>query len=82
MEQYIDMKNIYRITNLSTPLDGKEPPTKDYVDNTFLDRDGSYPMKGNLNIKEPLSNFDTVNKEYVDRLFTRLNDRIDELCKQ
>ena len=41
----IDMKDRYRITNLSTPLDGKEPPTKDYVDNTFLDRDGSYPMK-------------------------------------
>ena len=34
-----------------------------------------------VNIKEPLSNFDTVNNEYVDRLFTRLNDRIDELCK-
>ena len=44
------MKKRYRITNLSTPLDGKEPPTKDYVDNTFLDRDGSYPMKGNLNM--------------------------------
>ena len=46
----INMKDQYRITNLSTPLDGKEPPTKDYVDNTFLDRDGSYPMKGNLNM--------------------------------
>ena len=34
-----------------------------------------------VNLKEPLSNFDTVNKEYVDRLFTRLNDRIDQLCK-
>ena len=46
----INMGDQYRITNLSTPLDGKEPPTKDYVDNTFLDRDGSYPMKGNINM--------------------------------
>ena len=46
----IDMKDNYRIKNLKTPLDGKEPPTKDYVDNTFLERDGSYPMKGNLNM--------------------------------
>ena len=50
VDSNIDMKNRYRITNLSIPLDGKEPPTKDYVDNTFLDRDGSYPMKGNLNM--------------------------------
>ena len=50
VDSNIDLKNTYRITNLSTPLDGKEPPTKDYVDNTFLDRDGSYPMKGNLNM--------------------------------
>ena len=50
VDSNIDMKNTYRITNLKTPLDGKEPPKKDYVDNTFLDRDGSYPMKGNLNM--------------------------------
>ena len=50
IDSNIDMKNTYRIKNLSTPLDGKEPPTKDYVDNTFLNRDGSYPMKGNLNM--------------------------------
>ena len=50
VDSNIDMKNTYRITNLSTPLDGKEPPTKEYVDNTFLDKDGSYPMKGNLNM--------------------------------
>ena len=46
----IDMKNRYRIKNLNTPLDLKEPATKYYVDNTFLERDGSYPMKGNLNM--------------------------------
>ena len=46
----IDMKNTYRIKNLRTPLDSKEAVTKYYVDNTFLDRDGSYPMKGNLNM--------------------------------
>ena len=50
VDSNIDMKNKYRITNLSTPLDPKEPPTKYYVDNTFLDRDGSLPMKGNLNM--------------------------------
>ena len=50
VDSNINMGDQYRITNLSTPLDGKEPPTKDYVDNTFLDRDGSYPMKGNLNM--------------------------------
>ena len=50
VDSNIDMKNTFRITNLSTPLDAKEPPTKYYVDNTFLDRDGSYPMKGNLNM--------------------------------
>ncbi|KAM7448017.1 hypothetical protein ABFA07_003919 [Porites harrisoni] len=50
VDSNINMENTYRITNLKTPIDGKEPPTKDYVDNTFLDRDGSYPMKGNLNM--------------------------------
>ena len=50
VDSNIDMKNTYRITNLSTPLDGKDPATKIYVDNTFVDRDGSYPMKGNLDI--------------------------------
>ena len=46
----IDMKDRFRIKNLITPQDSKDPATKYYVDNTFLDRDGSYPMKGNLNM--------------------------------
>ena len=46
----IDMRNTYRIKNLSRPLDSKEPVTKDYADNTFLNRDGSYAMKGDLNM--------------------------------
>ena len=46
----INMNNKYRITNLNPPLDLKDPATKYYVDNTFLDRDGSYPMKCNLNM--------------------------------
>ena len=50
VDSNIDMKNTYRITNLITPQDSKDPATKYYVDNTFLDRDGSYPMKGNLNM--------------------------------
>ena len=50
VDSNIDMKDQYRIQNLVTPLDSKDPATKYYVDNTFLDRDGSYPMKGNLNM--------------------------------
>ena len=50
VDSNINMKDTYRITNLITPLDSKDPVTKYYVDNTFLDRDGSYPMKGNLNM--------------------------------
>ena len=50
VDSNIDMKNRYRITNLITPQDPKDPATKGYVDNTFLDTDGSYPMKGNLNM--------------------------------
>ena len=50
VDSNIDMKDRYRITNLVTPQDSKDPATKYYVDNTFLDRDGSYPMKGNLNM--------------------------------
>ncbi|CAH3016602.1 unnamed protein product [Porites evermanni] len=50
VDSNIDMKDTYRIQNLISPLDSKDPATKYYVDNTFLDRDGSYPMKGNLNM--------------------------------
>ena len=50
VDSNIDMKDRYRIQNLITPQDSKDPATKYYVDNTFLDRDGSYPMKGNLNM--------------------------------
>ena len=50
VDSNIDMKDTYRIQNLITPQDSKDPATKYYVDNTFLDRDGSYPVKGNLNM--------------------------------
>ena len=50
VDSNIDMKDTYRIQNLITPQDSKDPATKYYVGNTFLDRDGSYPMKGNLNM--------------------------------
>ena len=69
----------------------EQPVTKNYVYDLcdYFNKDGTVSMIGDinlgdnkiLNIKEPLSNFDTVNKEYVDRLFSRLNDRIDKLCK-
>ena len=51
VDSNIDMNN-HRITNLITPQDSKDPATKYYVDNTFLDRDGSYPMKGHLNMDD------------------------------
>ena len=74
VDSNIDMKNRYRITNLNPPLDLKDPATKYYVDNTFLDRDGSYPMKGNLhmdskkivNVNAPTNQNDASNKKYVD----------------
>ena len=74
IDSNIDMKNTYRITNLKTPQDSRDPATKYYVDNTFLDTDGSYPMKGNLNMANnkivglttPTSNTDAATKKYVD----------------
>ena len=70
----IDMKNTYRLKNLRTPLDSKEAVTKYYVDNTFLDRDGSYPMKGDLkmnnyrilNLQSPRSNTEPTTLAFTD----------------
>ena len=70
----INMQSRYRITNLQSPVDPHEPPTKSYVDNTFLERDGSYPMTGNLNmgskritaLRTPLGSTDAATKKYVD----------------
>ena len=74
VDSNIDMKDRYRITNLVTPQDSKDPATKYYVDNTFLDTDGSYPMKGNLNmdnkkiinLRTPTASKDAATKKYVD----------------
>ena len=74
VDSNIDMKNTYRITNLISPQDSKDPTTKYYVDNTFLDKDGSYPMKGNLNmgnykivgLVSPTNPTDAATKKYVD----------------
>ncbi|CAH3162948.1 unnamed protein product [Porites evermanni] len=68
------MNDSYRIKNLKTPQDSKDPATKYYVDNTFLDTDGSYPMKGNLNMDNnrilnlpaPTASTDAATKKYVD----------------
>ena len=46
----IDMKDRYRILNLKSPLDADEPAKKQYADSTFLDRDGSHAMVGDLNM--------------------------------
>ena len=80
----IDMKDTYRIKNLSTPLDGKEPPTKDYVDNTFLDRDGSYLMKGNLdmnnkriyNLPFPTGNNQPATQGFTDLKYLHLDGTV------
>ena len=74
VDSNINMKDRFRITNLITPQDSKDPATKYYVDNTFLDTDGSYPMKGNLKMDNnkivglatPTSNTDAATKKYVD----------------
>ena len=60
-----------------------QPVAKNYLYDVcvYLKRDLDLGGNKIVNIKEPLSNFDTVNKEYVDRLFSRLNDRINKLCK-
>ena len=50
VDSNIDMKDRYRILNLKSPLDADEPATKQYADSTFLDRDGSHAMVGNLNM--------------------------------
>ena len=44
----IDMKHTFRIQKLKSPLDADEPATKQYADSTFLDRDGSHAMIGDL----------------------------------
>ena len=70
----LDMQNRYRITNLQSPVDPHEPSTKQYVDNTFLERDGSYPMTGNLKMGNhkitglipPTVATDATTKKYVD----------------
>ena len=50
VDSNIDMKNRYRISNLKSPLDADEPATKQYSDSTYLDRNGSKTMTGNLNM--------------------------------
>ncbi|CAH3194817.1 unnamed protein product [Porites evermanni] len=76
------MKDRYRITNLVAPQDSKDPATKYYVDNTFLDTDdmkylhvaGTNKMTNNLNmdnkkiinLRPPTSNTDATTKKYVD----------------
>ena len=50
VDSNIDMKDRYRILNLKSPLDADEPATKQYSDSTFLDRNGSRGMLGNLDM--------------------------------
>ena len=70
----IDMKDRYRIKNLKSPRDADEPTTKQYADSTFLDRDGSHAMIGDLdmnnnkikNLPTPTDNTNPATKKYVD----------------
>ena len=74
VDSNIDMKNTYRILKLKSPQDADEAATKQYADSTFLDRDGSYAMIGDLNmnnnnienVKAPTSGSDASTKKYVD----------------
>ena len=74
VDSNIDMKDRYRILNLKHPVDADEPATKQYADSTFLDRDGSQTMIGNLSMNNnriiklatPSTNDDAVTKKYVD----------------
>ena len=50
VDSNIDMKDRYRILNLKSPLNADETATKQYTDSTFLDRNGSHAMDGNLNM--------------------------------
>ena len=74
VDSNIDMKDQYRILNLKSTLDADEPATRQYCDSTFLDRDGSRTMIGNLNMNNkkivslltPSDNNDAATKKYVD----------------
>ena len=74
VDSNIDMKDRYRILNLKHPVDADEPATKQYADSTFLDRDGSQTMIGNLSMNNnriiklatPSTNDDAATKKYVD----------------
>ena len=50
VDSNIDMKDQFRILNLKHPVDSDEPATKQYADSTFLDRNGSRTMIGNLSL--------------------------------
>ena len=86
----IDMQNKFRITNLQTPVDPHEPPTKSYVDNTFLERDGSYPMTGNLNmgnhkitgLRAPTVSSDATSKKYVDDSITNASPDLSDYLEK
>ena len=76
VDSNIDMKNTYRILKLKSPSDADEPATKQYADGTFLDRNGSHAMIGDLNmnnnkienVKAPTSGSDASTKSYTDNL--------------
>ena len=86
VDSNINMKDRFRITGLQTPVDTHEPPTKYYVDNTFLDTDGSYPMKGNLKLANnkitdlaaPTTDTDAATKKYVDDSAPNLSDYLEK----
>ena len=86
----LDMQNRYRITNLQTPVDPHEPPTKSYVDNTFLERDGSYAMTGNLQmgnhkitgLRVPTVSSDATTKKYVDDHITNASPDLSDYLEK
>ena len=81
----INMKDRYRILNLKSPLEADEPATKQYADSTFLDRDGSHAMIGDLsmnnnritNLPNPIQDSQPVTRGYGNANYLRVGSNID-----
>ena len=82
MTNHMNMNN-KKITNLQTPTNNTDAATKKYVDDkstnppdlsSFIKKDGSISMTGNLNLngnkifnlEDPASDSDAANKKYID----------------
>ena len=84
VDSNIDMKDRYRILNLKSPHDADEPATKQYADSTFLDRNGSHAMIGNLdmnnkriyNLPFPTGNNQPATQGFTDLKYLHLDGTV------